>query len=251
MVRPGDDWVAWARWERLPDVRRRVRERVETVRQGEVADVPFTGYVTARTSANLARCREIASRKAGVMLTNGQLLALFSTGYLLEHDVATSPPAQHPSPVIGRPGGVGTGKRQLPATDERPNERTVPAQVIRALEERSGGLCEFGACDRPAQEVCHLVPHADGSGREVEDLVHGCHRHHIAYDGGLIRFMGWTRADDPLGADLPVFRVVETREVLQPKPRPTGGPAVEDASPWLLRALGRRLRLRLERRGGP
>jgi hypothetical protein len=256
LLAPDDEWVHWARFGRLRDLRRRIRERVESVRQQRPADRPFSAYVTARTAEKVDRCREVASQRAGVMLTNGQLLDVFSTGYLLENDVLERGEPEREGPGDGEPGdmpeqgarGRATGTRRLPPTDERPHDRTIPAEVSRALEERSGGLCEFGACERPATESCHLVPHRDGSGREVADLVRGCRVHHKAFDAGLLRFLGFTRADDALGAGLPVFQVVGTNEILQPKPRRRPGSTAgvgEEQPAWLLRALGKRLRRRL------
>ena len=34
LLAPGDEWIHWARFERLVDLRRRIQQRVETVRQG-------------------------------------------------------------------------------------------------------------------------------------------------------------------------------------------------------------------------
>jgi hypothetical protein len=244
LLEPDDEWVRWARFERFGHLLRRIRQRVESVRQGRPANVPWNAHVTARTAENLVRCRQIASQKAGVMLTNGQLLDVLSTGYLLDEDVAE------------REGhGPGTGTRRLPPTAERPCDRTIPAEVVRALEERSGGLCEFGSCERPAMETCHLEPHRDGSGREVENLVRGCRLHHKAFDAGLIRFLGWTRSEDELGAGLPAFQVVESNEILRPKPRPHAGsrlgPEPDPPPAWLLRALPARHRDRLAAPAGP
>ena len=235
LLRPDDEWIRWARCERLAGLNRRIRQRVEEVRQGCPDVRPWNAHVTVRTAENLQRCRQIASQKAGRLLTHGQLLDVFATGYLLDEDVAER--EDH---------GPGTGTRRLPPTAERPYDRTIPAEVVRALEERSGGLCEFGACERPATETCHLEPHRDGGGREVEDLVRGCRLHHKAFDAGLIRFLGWTRSEDELGAGLPAFQVVEGNEILRPKPRPHAGSRLgqePDPPPaWLLRALPARHR---------
>ena len=81
--------------------------------------------------------------------------------------------------------------------------------------------------------------------------MRGCRAHHKAFDAGLIRFLGFTRADDALGEGLPVFLVVETNEILRPKPRRRPGSTAgigEEQPAWLLRALGRRLRRRLRGR---
>jgi len=231
LLEPDDAWLDWAREERLPDLRRRIQRRIESVRQQGPADRLWSAYVTTRTADMVARCRLVAAQKAGRVLTNGQLLDVFATGYLAEHD-----PLERT-----------VGTRRLPPTSERPHDRTIPAEVSRALEERSGGLCEFGACERPAVETCHVVPHHTGSGRETTDLVRGCRPHHKAFDAGWIHFLGWTDAKDERGAGLPVFLAIETKEILRPKPRPTAGEACRHPE-WLLRAIGSRLRRRLERR---
>jgi hypothetical protein len=227
LLEEDDDWLKVARSSRLRDLKRRVRERIESVRQGQKTTVHYSAVVTADTAEDLERCREIATRKAKQAVTKGQMLVVLSTSYLDLHD-----------PLAKKP-----RKRRMRPTLERPHARGVPAEVVRAIEERSGGLCEFGPCERPSMELCHLTPHREGSGREVDDLAQGCRAHHKAYDAELIRFLGWT--DD----ELPCFIDPKTGEILEPKPRPEArDPA--NRPDWLVKAIGKRSRPRRKKAPG-
>jgi hypothetical protein len=63
----------------------------------------------------------------------------------------------------------------------------VPAEVERAVRARSRGCCEVPFCDNThGLELAHVVPHRDGAGREVRDLVRICHGHHVACDAGWL-----------------------------------------------------------------
>ncbi len=213
---PGDDWLEKASTLNLKDLRRHVRERIESVRQEADARVSFTASITEQAREELERCRAVALKKAKQRLTNGQLIRALATTYLDLFD----PLAREPR------------KRRMPDTATRPTSRGVPAEVVRAILARSGGLCEVGTCERVGEELCHLTPHREGSGREVRDLVNSCHQHHAHLDADRLRFVGWT--DD--GG--PTFLVPKTGEFLPPKP-----PAETREAPprprWLIEATRR------------
>jgi hypothetical protein len=176
------------------------------------------------TAEDFDRARAVASRKAGRALTRGELIKVLSADYLAHCDPDAAEPRE----------------RRMPQTSTRPRDRGVPAEVSRAIGQRSGGLCEFGGCTRPAEQLCHLTPHANGSGREVTDLVDGCKGHLRAYDAGLIRWAGWTNDR------LPTFLVDRTNELMRPKSKPA--PLRWEAWPdWVCKALSEGAKRKLAR----
>ncbi len=166
----GDDWLDLARSLRVGALRRRVGRRLAARRHvAPESDVTtFVAHVGPDAADDLRACRRIAKKKAECAIDNGQLLAVLAYAYRARWD----PTRKEPRP------------RRLPPTEERPGDREVPAEVVRAIRRRSGGLCEVGLCTRVAAELCHVRPHADGSGREAKDLFDGCVVHHKNYDAG-------------------------------------------------------------------
>ncbi len=198
--REEDTWLAWATTEPFTAFSRRVRERREAVRQRSRIRWWMAG-IAAETKDLLARCRTLASGRAKRALTNGQLLRILATAFVLDADPSMLPP----------------GLRRMRPTVLDPDRRGVAAETLAGVFRRSGGLCEFGQCDRPAVHLCHVRPHREGSAREAEDLVHGCAVHHKLYDLGRIRLVGWTADGRPIfEVRHPDGRV----ERLEPKPRP-------------------------------
>ena len=161
LLAPDDEWIRWARFERLCDLRRRIRRRVESVRQQRPADRPFCAYVTARVAEKVERCREVASQRAGVMLTHGQLLDVLATAYLLEHDAL-----EHGDLERGAGAGSGTrgdgtrgdgtrgdgaaGRHPSPASDGRAPPR--PDDSRRGLPRARGALGRVGASSARATD---------------------------------------------------------------------------------------------------
>ncbi len=219
----GDDWLDLARSLRVGALRRRVGRRLAARRHvAPESDVTtFVAHVGPDAADDLRACRRIAKKKAECAIDNGQLLAVLAYAYRARWD----PTRKEPRP------------RRLPPTEERPGDREVPAEVVRAIRRRSGGLCEVGLCTRVAAELCHVRPHADGSGREAKDLFDGCVVHHKNYDLGMIALRCWSTDGRPL------FVIAATGAFLAPKPLP------EDREPperpaWLLRAVGKTPRRR-------
>jgi hypothetical protein len=173
--RPGDDWLWHARVESLRALRRRVKRRVEEVEQRAPGVVDVTVHVPEAVKADFDRARVVASRRTGSTLTEGQAFAHVLDDYLDAHD----------------PARVAPGHRRVGPTAGRPRSRYVPVTVRRALEERSGGCCEFAGCpNRIFLQTAHFKPHREGSGRELEDLGRLCSRHHLMLDAGTITFAG-------------------------------------------------------------
>ena len=186
-VRPGDDWATVARYGSFTKVRKDARKRVAEVEQEDSNLTEVSVFVRGEVKDDFERARVIASRKDGRTLDDGQTFQRVIDHYLDTFDPQRRAP----------------GARRVGDTNGIPGSRYVPADVQRAVRERSEGRCEFDeSCpNRMWLQFVHLHPHAEGSGREVTDLVEGCNRHHTLYDAGKIRFVGWKDGK-------PVFEVV-------------------------------------------
>jgi len=227
-LREDDRWLEWAALKPLRDLRRLVRERVAEARNQPPKKLTVHADVTAETKDILLEAQKIASGKAKRLLQMGDTLDVVARSYVLVMDPTYKLPRE----------------RRLPDTAERPWSRQVPAEVVRAILKRSGGLCEFGNCERPGAELCHLHPHAEGSAREKEDLVLGCHTHHTLLDRDLLQFVTWTQDGRPL------FRGTRDDALLLPKPLPEdrGRVQVPDGLvPALTPAAGRIMRRLLKK----
>ncbi|MDJ0973009.1 MAG: hypothetical protein QNJ98_00940 [Planctomycetota bacterium] len=177
LVKPGDEWVRHACADALPALKRRVKARIDEFAQQATGVVELSLHVREETKKDFLRARDLASRKEKQALTHGQAFHRIVHFYLDKND-----------PLRAKP-----RKRRVPDTATRPDSRYVPAEVVRAVLERSGGQCEFPGCEnRIFTELGHIVPHACGSGREADDFFHFCSIHHKLYDARLIRFVGGT-----------------------------------------------------------
>ncbi len=175
LIRPGDNWLTHATTEPLKLLRRRVKERFELHAQGELGLEELHVLITAKARDRFDRARDIASQKAGKLLSEGQTLTRVVDFYLEKHD---APPVESSKRKT---------RRRVGDTNLLPRSRYIPADVKRAVRARSGGTCEVPGCHRRlGLELAHRTPHARGSGREVEDIGELCHRHHILYDAGRI-----------------------------------------------------------------
>lgn len=200
-LREGDDWLQAAASEPLRVLRRRIRERVELQAQGETGIEEVTVFVRAKTKDDFERAREVASQKAGKTLTDGQTFHRVVDFYLEKND----------------PLRAGDGTRRVGPTDELPGSRYVPAEVRRAIWTRAAGTCEVDTCERRhGLEFAHRTPHANGSGREVDDLGLLCRRHHLLYDAGRL---AWP-LDRGDGASLACERGVRLRPSRGPPRHP-------------------------------
>jgi hypothetical protein len=173
MVREGDDWIGLAETLPLYDLRRRVVAREEEFRQGKKV-VEFSAYVTEDDREKLERARVIASRRAKRPLSLGETIGVVVDHYLVRFDSARKK----------------ARARRVGPTDERPQDRYVPAEVRNAIRERSGDRCEIPGCpNRIFKQLAHRVPHRNGGAREVECLLDLCTQHHALLDAGLIRMV--------------------------------------------------------------
>ena len=201
--RPEDpDWVELAQTLRLKDLRDRIKKRRAEIDGGEGPTHKIEEHVTDKAHRDLQRSQEIATRRAGKFVTMSQTIGAIARHYVESFDRLEKT----------------ARRRRAKPTALEPDSRYVPSDVNRGLEERSGGICEVGGCEYPAYQRCHFDPHAEGSGRELKDLFHGCRECHKAYDLEWLRLHDWTEDGRPR------FVVPWTGEILEPKPRPNRGP---------------------------
>jgi hypothetical protein len=180
LVKPDEDLLAKAAAEPLRDLQREVKKRVEGARQG--AEVtPLTVLVSEATRAEFRLARDIASQQAKKELSESQAFARITRHFVDSFDDTRKVPRA----------------RRMKPTEEEPFRRGVAAQTKRTLVVRSGRRCEVPGCARVATERAHVRPHEHGSGREARDLWNACHPHHVLYDAGVLRIVGWTSEGKP------------------------------------------------------
>jgi hypothetical protein len=176
LVLPGEDWLLRA--ESLPTtaLRRWVNQRIEQAAQGEPQVVTVAVAITQRARDDFARARVVASREAGVALTEGQAFTLIVRHYLDAKDEMRR----------------GAGTRRVGPTSQAPEDRYIPADVRRQVLERSGDRCEVPGCDRRVfLAFAHDRSHAEGGDREAENLLRLCDRHHTQLDADVLHLAGW------------------------------------------------------------
>jgi hypothetical protein len=205
VTREGDDWVDDALNLPRKKIRSKVRERIAERELGAVGLVEMQFFVPEKTREQFGRCRDLASTKEGKPLSHEQTFQRVVGHYLEDFDPLRQEGRERRSgPTAPEPG---TG----PSTS-----RHVPQEVRRGILERSEGKCEVPQCGRRGEHLCHFVPHAAGSGRELTDLWYGCQRHHLLYDAKRLFFAGWT------GDGRPTFRNRQGK-VMRPEGVPPPG----------------------------
>ena len=225
LLRPDDAWLTYARDESVGALRKRVRRRLEEHALGRTRATEVSVFVPEQTHVDFRRARTVASRKAGKTLTDGQTLTAVVDFYLQKND-----------PLL-----QGAGTRRVGPTRDDPTSRYVPADVKRAVRQRSGDCCEIPGCNNAIHlEFAHCEPHRHGSGREAEDLAHLCSAHHLLYDAGIIDLTGKVlrpATPPPKGPMLEetMDRVCERPAVLAPSHRARPPPAPSSAGPILRR----------------
>jgi hypothetical protein len=171
-LRPGDDWPLWAESMSAKRLRELVDQRIEEVRQGEVVERPF--HVLKRVSHDFDRARDLASRKAGEVLTDGTAFAVVVDHYLDDFD----------------PLRKEAGPRRMPDTSGSPNRR-VPARVALEVARRNRDRCPFLLCDnRIFLQNAHVRAFASGGNQEAANLFRPCDGHHALFDQGFVRMEG-------------------------------------------------------------
>jgi hypothetical protein len=161
------DWVEKAATTPAADLKTEVNKRIEEIKTEQTV-VAMTLHVPEETRRNFARARDVACRKEGKVLTDGQTLTLLVESYLDAFD---------PERVTPRP-------RRMASTEGRPG-RARAAEVIREVLARTNGRCGYPGCvNRKWVQMAHDVPKRDGGSQETDNTWGLCWPHHVAYDRG-------------------------------------------------------------------
>jgi len=186
---PGDDWISFAEGQTTREVVRAVRKRMEQVHR-DVPLVEVTALLSPRGKDAFDRAREIASRSAERLLSEGETVEVLAEHYLDARDPLRKEP----------------GTRRLPDTAEIPGKRYIPAVVRRAVSGRKQDGCQVPCCpNRVWVHYAHRRAHALGGDREAGNLLRLCRWHHGMLDDGKLR------AEGP--SDAPRFYTRDGREV--------------------------------------
>lgn len=187
--REGEDVLRLAATHTTKQLRKIVQRRKEEARVGPEPVVSVTVHVRESARCEFKRAQEIASGKASRKLSEGETFEVVVDHYLDTFDVDRVKP----------------GKRRTPDT-AMVDGRYVPMDIRRALLERQGRKCAIPFCDNSIfLDKAHIVPHAAGGSREIDNLVLLCSRHHFEFDIGAIQFAGTAAAPvflDMYGRDL-------------------------------------------------
>lgn len=178
LVREGEDWVEMMRRMSTTAFQRAVRERLVEARDGGPA-TQLNVTLSCENRRKFDRAREVASRKAGAALDEGQTIGVISDFYLDAFDGQRKK----------------AGKRRSPDTTGRPG-RHVPEEVKREVRGRGDGFCPFPGClNHIWLDFMHRDSHASGGSREAPNVMEGCRKHHTMLDFGWIKVTG--PSDDP------------------------------------------------------
>ena len=192
-VRPGEDWVEWARTESPRDFLRRFQERRDEVRQGAPV-VALVAHVTYQGRRDFERARNLASRSARTVLTTGQTVGVVVDEYLDAHDPLRTDGAERRLPDTGTPAAAASGNRYVPAAEER------------KVRWRNRDKCAVKTCSNDIfLTLSHRKPHREGGSREADNLDLLCGLHHTLYEQGWILIEGT--------ADAPVIKTADGRRI--------------------------------------
>jgi hypothetical protein len=178
----GEDWLKKAETTSPGDLRDLVRERKEEAGLGRP---PVSIHLSVSEEARDAfrRCRDLASRKAGTSLTEGQAFGAVCEDFLERHD-----PMREARRLETKDKAEASLKdKATGAEDGAPRTRTILASTVRALLRQHGDRCWVEGCERRVfLDFAHRTPFRAGGGQTSSNLLRLCHEHHGQYDGG-----GW------------------------------------------------------------
>jgi hypothetical protein len=250
LLRPGDEWVRWAEEGSTRELLDRTRRRREESR-AEGALHPLRAYLTPRGAVDFLRARELAIRREGRVLTEGETIERVADEYLDRMD----PERQAFRPATAarnraRPVSAGTKRdnadtppgaragvraearaERAPATTvadpPRPRSRAIPADERRRVLRQAGDRCRVQGCDHAFfLDYCHRLPFRTGGPNTAENLLRFCTLHHRQFDAGE-----WRVLERPSGAILVDRRGVVVGRLRRDAPEARGAPATPPATP--------------------
>lgn len=192
-----EKWRSLAREKTVPALARAIRIAIAEA-DAEQAVEQVTLLVKPEVRDKMGRAREIISNFHGVSgPVSNEFVVEYTVDYFLERE---------------DPDRVKPGTRRKGATVNDPS-RAIPAQVKRRIIKKRGRECQVHGCSNHLYlYFCHLEPHANGGGREEENLWIGCFTHHWLFDHDLIKLSG--TAEDP------VFKNAAGDLIGRPRPPP-------------------------------
>jgi hypothetical protein len=161
--------------------------------------------VTERVHEDWERCQVLASRKEGKHLDESQTFVRVVDSYLDVNDPQRVKPGTRRMADTRAPearaleGGTSVSgpPQDSPNAPEsssdgtRPASRTIPAEVERRLRELAEDRCEVPSCThRVFLQIAHVVRHAQGGSRELDNVWLACTAHHTMFDAGHFRMVG-------------------------------------------------------------
>ena len=166
----GADWIERAEQISARQLEREAAKALKEVAEGEPVSV-LVATMTATGREKFERARVIACRKENKVMDEGETVEVLADHYLDSFDEERVTP----------------GTRRLGDTSGT-EIRTVPAEVRRAVRERSGGMCEYPLCENEIfLDLDHDKPHCRGGSQEADNLDDLCKKHHRFKHRGWIR----------------------------------------------------------------
>ncbi len=185
MQKPGEDWVAKASSLPHGDLRDLVRQRREEVAQG-TPTVPLRFCVSEKGRDDFGRCWDLASRKAGRGLTEGQAFETVCDDYLERHD-----PLREAVRLEAKDKAEASLKGKALGTEDlvsSPRSRAIPAFTERSILREFGDRCMVEGCEnRRFLDFAHIRPFRLGGRQVPANLIRFCKEHHVQFDEGSWR----------------------------------------------------------------
>ncbi len=187
LQKPGEDWVAKAASLPHGDLRDLVRERREEVAQG-TPTVPLRFCVSEKGLDSFGRCWDLASRKAGTCLTEGQAFETVCDDYLERHD-----PLREAVRLTAKDETEASLKGKALAIEDvmgLPRSRAIPAFTERSILRDFGDRCMVEGCEnRRFLDYAHIRPFRLGGRQVPANLLRLCKEHHVQFDEGSWRLV--------------------------------------------------------------
>ncbi len=203
-MRPGDDWLREAQNTRARALKRRIRRRIEEVRQQkQVAHRDLCAPV--ETWDKFDRMRDLLSAQAKQRLTEGETLDRLTEDGLDKHDPLRKAKRAGRRVKKQKQEKKSRGKKTAQAASAPPDRarasstkrargaRTSPPRALKhAVYRRAEGYCEYPGCRcRTGLQLAHVHPHAAGGPWHVKNVVLLCPAHHTMFDAGRLVFLGY------------------------------------------------------------
>ncbi len=195
-MRPGDDWLKEAQNTRARALRRRIRKRIEEVKQQKkVAHRDLCAPV--ETWDKFDRMRDLLSAQAKQRLTEGETLDRLADDGLDRHDPLRKAKRAKKRKSRGKKTAASDSappsRRRAASTKQKRGARTnAPAVLKHEVYRRAEGYCEYPGCRcRTGLQLAHVLPHAVGGPWHARNVVLLCPAHHTMFDAGRLVFLGY------------------------------------------------------------